>query len=276
MAPNFLVYAVATLLASRQHPVLVIWPETAATFIFLPESEYASGALPLHEAYEKLLLTLVRNTHQPILFGALALDFDGEVSTRNRADLLSSDGHLVGYYDKMMLVPFDEYIPMARFLGPLMNKPVESIGPITPGTTRTILPVKDARLGVLKCYESIFPSLARKSVRAGANVLVNLSNDAWFGASSAPYQLLAIAAMRALENHTVMVRVANTGISAVITPVGEIVSPTKLGTRVTEFENVSWISSPTFYTGHGDVFALACEVIAAIGLVAALVIKTAK
>ena len=94
-------------------------------------------------------------------------------------------------------------------------------------------------------------------------MLVNLSNDAWFGSTSAPYQLLAMAAMRALENHTAMVRVANTGISAVISPMGEIVSPTKLGTRVTETESISWISSRTFYTEHGDVFAMACAAITA-------------
>jgi apolipoprotein N-acyltransferase len=276
LARNFQVYAEATLLAARQHPDLVIWPETAATFFFMPESEYTDQGLSIHAAYRKLLLTLIRNTHQPILFGALALDFDGEVSTRNRADLLSADGELVGYYDKMILVPFDEYVPMPHLLGRFIDKPVESIGRITAGTHQPLLPVKDAKLGVLICYESIFPSLARNSVRAGANVLVNLSNDAWFGTTSAPYQLLAMAAMRALENHTVMVRVANTGISAIVNPVGEIVSPTKLDTRVTETENISWISSRTFYTEHGDVFAMACAAITAIGSLVALVFRTAK
>jgi apolipoprotein N-acyltransferase len=276
LAPSFQVYAEATLLASRQHPDLVIWPETAVTFFFMPKDEYTGRVLSIHAAYERLLLTLVRNTHQSILFGALALDFDGEVSTRNRADLVSADGELVGYYDKMRLVPFDEYVPMAHLFGRFIEKPVESIGPITAGTRQTLLPVKDAKLGVLICYESIFPSLARDSVRAGGNVLVNLSNDAWFGTTSAPYQLLAMAAMRALENHTVMVRVANTGISAVISPSGEILSPTKLATRVIETETASWISSRTFYTEHGDVFAVACAAITAICLLVVLVFPAAK
>jgi apolipoprotein N-acyltransferase len=221
-------------------------------------------------AYHERLMKLVRDTHQPLLFGAPALDFHNGISTRNRADLVSADGKLIGYYDKMMLVPFDEYVPMARFLGRFIDKSVESVGPITAGTRQTVLQVKDAKLGVLICYESMFPSLARDSIRAGANVLVNLSNDAWFGTTSAPYQLLAMAAMRALENHTVMVRVANTGISAIISPAGEIVSETKLSTRVTKMENVSWINSPTFYTQHGDLFAEFCALTTTIGVLVVL------
>lgn len=272
--PTFRTYAQETLSVSQQHPDLVIWPETAAPFVFLAQAEYLDGPLRFHRAYHDRLLKLVRETRQPLLFGAPALDFSEGVSTRNRADLISADGNVLGYYDKMMLVPFDEYVPMSRFLGRFVDKPVESIGPITAGTRQTLLPVKDAKLGVLICYESIFPSLARSSVLAGANVLVNLSNDAWFGTTSAPYQLLAMAAMRALENHTPMVRVANTGITAVVSPTGEIVAATKLGTRVTEIESVSWLNSPTFYTNHGDLFAEFCVVATAVGALIALVPRT--
>jgi apolipoprotein N-acyltransferase len=267
--PTFQTYATETFRVSQQHPDLAIWPETAVPFAFIAPAEY--GPFQFHRFYHDRLVKLVRDIHQPLLFGAPALDFHNGVSTRNRADLLSADGDVVGYYDKMMLVPFDEYVPVSRFLGRFIDMPVESIGPISAGTQQTILPVKDARLGVLICYDSIFPSLARSSVRAGANVLVNLSNDAWFGTTSAPYELLAIAAMRALENHTVMVRVANTGISAIISPYGEIVSETKLGTRVTETDTVSWISSRTFYTEHGDLFAALCAAVTAIGALIAIV-----
>ena len=173
----------------------------------------------------------------------------------------------------MMLVPFDEFVPMAHIFGRFIDKPVESIGPITAGTRQTVLPIKDAKLGVLICYESIFPSLARNSVRAGANVLVNLSNDAWFGNTSAPYQLLAMAAMRALENHTAMVRVANTGISAVISPTGEIFAATKLSARITETKTVLWTGNRTFYTEHGDLFAEFCAAATTIGALVAFVIR---
>ena len=177
--PTFQIYAQETVKAAQQHPDLAIWPETAVPFAFIAPAEY--GPLEFHRFYHDRLVKLVRDTGQPLLFGAPALDFHGGISTRNRADLVSADGEVVGYYDKMMLVPFDEYVPMERFLGRFIDKPVESIGPITAGTRQTVLPIKDAKLGVLICYESIFPSQARDSIRAGANVLVNLSNDAWFG-----------------------------------------------------------------------------------------------
>jgi apolipoprotein N-acyltransferase len=271
--PTFQIYAQETLSASQQHPDLVIWPETAAPFVFIAPADYADGPLRFHQVYHDRLLKLVRDTGQPLLFGAPALDFSDGISTRNRADLISADGSIVGYYDKMMLVPFDEYVPMARFFGRFVDKPVESIGPITAGTRQTILPIKNAKLGILICYESIFPSLARNSVRAGANVLVNLSNDAWFGNTSAPYQLLAMAAMRALENRTAMVRVANTGISAVVSPTGEIVAATKLSTRVTETETVSWAGTRTFYTEHGDLFAAFCIAATTIGVLVAFIFR---
>jgi len=269
--PTFQIYSQETLKASRQHPDLTIWPETAAPFIFIAAAEY--GTFQSHRAYHDRLLKLVRDTRQPLLFGAPALDFQNGISTRNRADLISADGNVVGYYDKMTLIPFDEYIPMARFFGRFFDQPVESIGPITPGIRPAILPVKDAQLGVLICYDSIFPAVARNSVRAGANVLVNLSNDAWFGTTSAPYQLLAMAAMRALENHTTMVRVANTGISAVVNPTGEIIAATKLSTRVTEIERVSWTGSRTFYTEYGDLFAEFCALATTIGALVALAFR---
>ncbi len=272
--PTFQTYAQETVSALQYHPDLVIWPETAAPFFFIAQADYSDGPLQFHRAYHDRLLKLVRDTRQPLLFGAPALDFSDGISNRNRADLISAEGNMVGYYDKMMLVPFDEYIPMARFLGRLFDKPVESTGPITAGTRQTVLPIKDAKLGVLICYESIFPSLARSSVRTGANVLVNLSNDAWFGTTSAPYQLLAMAAMRALENHTAMVRVANTGISAVVLSSGEIVAATQLDTRVTETETVSWISSRTFYTEHGDLFAEFCVAATILGALIAFVFRT--
>jgi apolipoprotein N-acyltransferase len=269
--PTFQAYSQETLKAAQQHPDLIIWPESAVPFLFMDLSYY--GVLYFHRDYRNKLVRFIKGAHQTLLFGAPALALVNGVSTRNRADLVSADGELVGYYDKMTLVPFDEYVPLDRYLGRFIEKPVESIGPITAGTRQTLLPVKEAKLGVLICYESMFPSRARDYVEAGANILVNLSNDAWFGTTSAPYQLLAMASMRALENHTLMIRVANTGISAVIEPTGEIAAATKLGTRVTEIETVSWINSPTFYTRHGDLFAEFCLVATTIAALLALAIR---
>jgi apolipoprotein N-acyltransferase len=104
-----------------------------------------------------------------------------------------------------------------------------------------------------------------------AGVLVNITNDAWFGNSAAPYQLLAMAAMRSVETHTPMVRVANTGVSAVISPTGRIIGATQLFTRTTQIETVEWKGTRTFYTRFGDVFAELCFVLLVIGLLWATV-----
>ena len=135
---------------------------------------------------------------------------------------------MVDYYDKIQLVPFGEYVPMRPLLGLLVNRIVHGFGDMIAGTEQTLFPVKGAQVGVLICYESIFPDLTRRAVKRGADVLVNITNDAWYGKSSAPYQLLAMTAMRAVETKVPIVRAANTGISAVIEADGRITASTPL------------------------------------------------
>ena len=205
------------------------------------------------------MLDLARTIRKPLLFGAPAIYLHQGGSIRNRAYLVSADGQIAGYYDKTQLVPFGEYIPARWIVGHYVHHIlVESIGDFTPGDGPVVFDVNGAHLGVLICYESIFPDLARHPVGAGADIIVNITNDAWFGDSSAPYQLLAMTAMRAVENHKPIVRVGNTGVSAVITSTGEIVGATKIFTRVTEIQDVSWTKGHTFYTKYGDVFAKFC------------------
>jgi apolipoprotein N-acyltransferase len=270
LAPSFRVYQRATESLAHDHPDLVVWPETAAAFVFQPGHAYPVP-LYLHRDYKERLLTLARDTHEPILFGAPALNFGRYgVSTRNRAYLVSADGRVAGYYDKILLVPFSEYIPFPRIFGYFFHQLVETIGPLTAGSRQTILDTGEARLGVLICYESIFPDFARRAVKAGAEILVNITNDAWYGKTSAPYQLLAMAAMRAVENHTPLVRVGNTGISAVVTPTGRIVGATRIFTRATEIETVEWKTTGTFYSEFGDLFAEACFALLALGVLLGL------
>jgi len=138
-----------------------------------------------------------------------------------------------------------------------------------PGKEQTLFDVKGARLGILICYESIFPDLTRREVNDGADVLVNITNDAWYGESSAPYQVLAMAAMRSVETKVPMVRVANTGISALIEPSGRIKNRTPLFKRGTEILDVSWRPVRTFYTMVGDLFAEICFALTLIGLLMA-------
>jgi apolipoprotein N-acyltransferase len=261
------VYFDSTESAARNGVDLIIWPETATSFLFQPNDAYPSGLRQYREDRERLL-ELAATIHKPILFGAPAIYLHRGAYLRNRAYLVSSDGQIAGYYDKTQLVPFGEYIPAKWVVGRYVHHIlVESIGEFTPGDGPVIFNVGGARLGVLICYESIFPNLARDSVRAGADLLVNLTNDAWFGNSSAPYQLLAMTAMRAVENRKPIIRVGNTGVSAVIMPTGEIVGATKIFTRVTEIQTVGWRRGRSFYTEYGDVFAHLCF---GLSLVAAL------
>ncbi len=167
---------------------------------------------------------------------------DGRIGFYNRAYLVSANGQgeVDAHYDKIELVPFGEYVPARAILGYFVNKIVEGFGDMIPGKEQTLFRVKGATLGILICYESIFPDLTRREVNEGADVLVNITNDAWYGESSAPYQVLAMAALRSVETKVPMVRVANTGISALIEPSGEITNRTPLFTRGTEIVNVSW------------------------------------
>ena len=270
LSSTFQVYIDSTEFAARGGADLIIWPETATSFLFQPNDAYPSVLSEQRQDRERLL-ELAHNIRKPILFGAPAIYLHRGASLRNRAYLVSDDGQIADYYDKIQLVPFGEYIPAKWVVGHYVHHIlVESIGEFTPGDGPVVFNVDGARLGVLICYESIFPDLARNAVRAGADILVNMTNDAWFGDSSAPYQLLAMTVMRAVENHKPLIRVGNTGVSAVITPTGEIVGATKIFTRVTEIQTVSWNKGHTFYTEHGDVFAHFCFVLLLGGVLLAL------
>lgn len=264
---SFGVYVQQTEEAARLGADLIVWPEAAAAFFFQPTEQYPS-AFAEDAPYRQRLLQLAADTHDPILFGAPALgEVDGRLGFYNRAYLVSDTGAVAAWYDKIQLVPFGEYVPLRSLLGYFVNRVVEGFGDMFAGDRQTIFDLKGARLGVLICYESIFPNLSRMAVNRGADILVNITNDAWYGESSAPFQLLAMAAMRAIETKVPVVRVANTGISAVIEPSGKIVARTPLFKRGTEIERVYWQPRGTIYTAVGDLFAEICFALAAIALI---------
>ncbi len=272
--PKFLpqsygVYQDETANAAKRGADLIVWPEAAAAFLFQPDDRYPAG-LAGDEAYRTALLTLARNLDEPLLFGAPALArTDGRLGFYNRAYLVSDKGDVAAHYDKIELVPFGEYVPARAILGFFVNRIVEGMGDMIPGKVQTLFDFKGAKLGILICYESIFPDLTRREVNDGADVLVNITNDAWYGESSAPYQVLAMAAMRSVETKVPMVRVANTGISALIEPSGQITNRTPLFKRGTEIVDVSWRPVRTVYTVVGDLFAETCFALTAIGLIVA-------
>jgi predicted amidohydrolase len=241
------VYRTLTVDAARQGAKLIVWPETALPFVFDEDRRRAAVQRLAHE------------TGAYLLVGALARESDGP---RNSAFLVAPDGDLVGRYDKRHLVPFGEYVPLKRLLPFVEVLGGGAIGEFRSGGGATIFSTPLGRLAVVICYEAIFPAEVRDFVLAGADVLVNITNDAWFGRSAAPVQLLAMAAFRAVENRAYLVRAANTGISAIVAPDGRIVQTSGLFTR----EIVSGTIAPRIglsaYTRYGDVFAWATVAVA--------------
>ena len=275
--PNFLpqsfkVYQDETIDAAKRGADLIAWPEAAAAFLFQPDDRYPP-MLASDDQYRNALLTLARNVGKPILFGApaLAVKDDRVAGFYNRAYLVNvkDQGEVDADYDKIELVPFGEYVPARAILGYFVNRVVQGFGDMLPGSAQTLFEVKGAKLGILICYESIFPDLTRREVDEGADVLMNITNDAWYGESSAPYQALAMAAMRSVETKVPMVRVANTGISGLIEPSGRITDRTPLFKRETSIVDVSWRPVRTLYTMIGDVFAELCFALTLIGVILA-------
>ena len=269
LTQSYRVYQDETTYAAKRGADLIAWPEAAAAFLFQPDDRYPADFAE-DAALRQSLLTLARNIDVPILFGAPTLtQQDGRIGFYNRAYLVNAKGEVEAHYDKMELVPFGEYVPARAVLGFFVNRVVQGFGDMVPGVQQTLFSVKGAKLGVLICYESIFPDFTRREVKLGANILMNITNDAWYGESSAPFQVLAMAAMRSVETKVPMVRVANTGISAVIEPSGRITNRTPLFKRGTEIENVSWRTVRTVYTIVGDLFAEICFVLTMLGMLIA-------
>jgi apolipoprotein N-acyltransferase len=159
----------------------------------------------------------------PLLLGAPAHDGGPPDARRvfNRAFLLGSEGQDLGAYDKEHLVPFGEYLP-PWLEHPALSFLFQGVGNFAPGVSELPLRIKDLALGVFICYETIFPEIAQARVGAGAGLLLNISNDAWFGLTSAPEQHLQLSVLRAVEQGRWLVRATNTGFSAFVDPAGRI------------------------------------------------------
>lgn len=230
---------------------LVVWPETALPFY--PDRD------PLFRRVQQL----AADENVYILTGAPYVDVQqqsGEkplVRYANSSLLIDNTGSIVDRYDKQHLVPFGEYVPFARQL-PFIKPLVENVGDFTPGKTRKPLSFGTIGLGVLICYESIFPDISRQWVEDGAGLLVNISNDAWYGRSSAPHQSMAMAVLRAVENRRSMVRAANTGISGFITASGRVQQASDLFTEAQMGASAPVMTTETFFTRRGYMFGPAC------------------
>jgi apolipoprotein N-acyltransferase len=234
---------------------LFIWPETAAPFFFRPPSDLSQH-----------LEAIARESRGRLLFGSMA--FEKNPSGQkffNAAYLLDLQGKEAGRYDKNHLVPFGEYVPLQSLLF-FIPKMVPMIGDFTTGPVGATLPLPEGKVGPLICFESIFPGLSRAQVQNGAQLLVNITNDAWFGTTSAPYQHLAMAVLRAVENRVSLARAANTGVSAFIGPDGRILWSSDLFVEAAHSLEIPWLPGGSFYSRYGDVFAWVCVLLAVLGL----------
>jgi apolipoprotein N-acyltransferase len=180
-----------------------------------------------------------------------------EVIYHNSAYLINSRGKAVDRYDKAHLVPFGEYVPLKKWL-PFIGKLVTAVGDFEPGQTGKTLSWRKHQIGVQICYEMIFPKFSRQIVNNGADLLINITNDAWYGRSSAPYQLFSMSVFRAIENRRSVVRSANTGISGFIEPTGFIRSRTALFEDKVISQPVSLLKMRTTYGRWGDWFPAIC------------------
>jgi len=223
---------------------LVVWPETSLPFFFQDRSEYRDR-----------VLEIARDSGAGFIVGSPAYKIEGEKTKYyNRAYLIPPEGELKDYYDKIHLVPFGEYVPFKKYL-PFIHRLVQAAGDFTPGQKAQPLKLTEFSAGVLICFEAIFPELARAQVKNGAEILVNLTNDAWFGTTSAPYQHLCMSIFRAVENRRPLIRAANTGFSAFINPYGETISRSSLfGEEVLGRELELGGHNLTFYSRYGDLF----------------------
>ncbi len=247
LAPTMEIFTRLTRAATPQQPDLIVWPESATPFFF-----------EMEESFRQTVAALVGETGTPLLLGSPSYSVQqGVAHYYNSAYLISPENEILGKYDKLHLVPYGEYVPLQQFF-PYINKMVAGIGDFRPGDRVKTLALPDCPFGTVICYEIIFPNLVRRFAAQGARFLVNITNDAWFGPTSAPYQHLSMAVLRAVENRRYIARSANTGISACIAPTGVITAQTKLFTQTTLPAMIYCYDLKTVYTRYGDVFAWIC------------------
>jgi apolipoprotein N-acyltransferase len=260
------IYQRLTRTAYNFKPNLIVWPETSVPFFFQDNDEYSPT-----------VYSLAKESGAILIFGSPAYKrVDGSARYYNRAYLVTANNQQSQFYDKVHLLPFGEYVPLKGLLF-FVNRLVPAAGDFEAG--HSIAPLRQDKLsmGILICYEAIFPELARAHAREGANILINITNDAWFGMTSAPYQHLCMAAFRAVENRMPMIRAANTGLSSFIGTNGEIITRGNLFTKEVLKASID-ISRPpvTFYARFGDLFAFTALIISLIGIAPCLITKWKK
>ena len=236
-------------------PSLVAWPESPAPYY---EDE---------DRFREAMKGLALRSRSPLVIGGVGMGQDAanDALYYNSAIVFDARGNHVGRYDKIHLVPFGEFVPY-RELFFFAKKLTRKVGETSRGTGRPVFRLEDAsgqthRYGIFICYESVFADEVREFAKSGAEVFVNISDDGWYGDTSAPWQHLNMARMRAIENRRWILRDTNNGVTAVIDPWGVVrqsIPRHSVGALVAQY---GFNSETTFYTLHGDVFAWVCAIL---------------
>ena len=238
------------------HPDLVVWPESPAPFV---EQE---------PRFQQALAAIAQQEQAPLVVGSLSEDYSVEEQTwhdYNSALIIAADGARVGRYDKIHLVPFGEYVPFQKLLF-FAHKLTGRVSGFSRGDSHKVFRLNGHRYGVFICYESAFADEVREFSQLGAEVLVNISDDGWYGDTSAPWQHLNILRMRAIENRRWILRDTNNGVTAAIDPYGRVRQSIPRHQVDALPAGYGFRGDVTFYTAHGDLFAWLCVMISIIAI----------
>jgi apolipoprotein N-acyltransferase len=251
----FTTYIAMTRDVVRRGAQYVLWPESSTPFTF---GEGSAG--------DQQVRLLAQEVGVPILIGSDEVVHTTPPASYNSAFQVGPDGRTAAVYRKMHLVPFGEFIPLQgwiSFVAPLVKR----LMPFSEGVSSVMLPVGGHRASTSICYEVVFPALVRDAVNMGSELLTTITNDGWYGNSSAPFQHFELASMRAVEQGRYLARAANTGISGVVDPYGRVVARSGIFEQVGMVEEVRFLSVRTIYARIGDIVPYASIVITLVALV---------
>jgi len=232
-----------------------------ADLLILPESPTPPGMYQWDAEYKAMLENLARRYTFGMIFNNIRIEDDAErLLYYNSAYFMDGTGIPGGIYDKTHLVPFGEYLPAKDLFG-FMKTITQDVGGFHRGSNYELFTLGGHPVNATICFETIFPGLVRKFVRSGSQLIINMTNDGWYGSSSAPFQHFNIARWRAIENRRYFLRSANTGISAVIEPSGRMHSATAILRQAVCEGRFGFVTQQTFYTRYGDAFIFLCAII---------------
>ena len=257
------IYLKLTKQSLKYKPQLVIWPETALPYI-----------ISVYPFYWNKVMRFTEKHKIDMVFGAIGFKFFNFKYHYYNRDYMFTDKGKYYYYDKHHLVPFGEYIPLKKqlpFLAHILKG--AGIGNFTAGKKFRILKNGKLKIGSMICYEAYFDGLVRHFPKNGANLFISITDDAWYGKTSAPYQDMSMTVFPAVENERFIARAGNTGISGIISPVGKILSDTQIFKRTYMIGYVKLINRKTFFALYGNIFAYISDIVFVISMLYILILK---